>query len=85
MRKHSNIYYYPGLINDEYLRDYSPKEMIYLAAIFAGIIEQVQDSGIWQAEWAKGQQTFLEEMRQIGHAIYVLIKPDITTTQFQQK
>lgn len=63
------------LINDGYLRDYSPKEMIYLAAVFAEIIEQVQGSGIWQAEWAKGQQTFSEEIRQIGHAIYLLTKP----------
>jgi len=71
-------YNWARIINDGYMRDYSPKEMIYLAGIFAGIIEKVQGPGIWQAEWAKGQIGQLEQMKRLGHAIFEETKPDLT-------
>lgn len=68
-------YNWARMINDGYLRDYSPKEMLPLSAIFAGIIEQQQGPGIWSAEWAKDYEEQLSEMREYGKTIYETTKP----------
>lgn len=65
------------IINDGYLRDYSPKEMLFLAGIFAGIIEQSQGPGIWEAEWAKLHVDYLKGMREYGITLYRMAGPDI--------
>lgn len=70
-------YNWARIINNRYLRDYSPKEMIYLAGIFVAVIEKIQGPGIWSAEWAKGQSSQLEQVKQIGYALFEATKPDL--------
>lgn len=55
-------YNWARIINDGYLRDLSPKEMLPLV----DVIESKQGMGIWQAEWAKGQEIQLMEIKRIG-------------------
>lgn len=63
-------YNWARIINDGYLRGLSPKDMLPLAGIFAGVLEQIQGPGIWNTEWFKNRKEWLSEMRKIGKTLY---------------
>lgn len=53
--------------------------MLFLAGIFAGIIKQSQDEGIWDAEWAKLHVDYLNEMREYGITLYEMAGPSLAS------
>lgn len=61
-------YNWARIINSAYLRGMTPKDNIYLAAVFGGIMEE-QQPGVWNAEWAKGNRSALEAYRKQGREI----------------
>lgn len=63
-------YNWARIIDDGYLTGYSPKDMLPLAGIFAGIIEKKEGPGIWEAGWARDQKNFLSNMRIFGNGLY---------------
>lgn len=63
-------YNWTRIINDGYLRGLSPKDMLPLAGIFAGVLEPIQGPGIWNTEWFKNRKEWLSEMRKIGKTLY---------------
>lgn len=70
-------YNWARIINKDYLTGYTPEEHLPLAGILLGIVEQVQNVEMWDAEWIEKHKEKLHEMRLYGKVLYDMIKPKL--------
>ncbi|XP_029051345.2 uncharacterized protein LOC114879997 [Osmia bicornis bicornis] len=63
-------YRWARIIDDGYLRGFSPKENMFLAVIFAGVLEKCHGDGVWRAEWIKGKIELYASARHYGNTLY---------------
>ncbi|UOS86045.1 nucleocapsid [Hymenopteran rhabdo-related virus] len=70
-------YNWARVINHGYLRGLAPKENPFLACIMAAVIENIQGTGIWEAEWAKLYAKDMEDAKNLGRALYLESRPTL--------
>ncbi|XP_034946595.1 uncharacterized protein [Chelonus insularis] len=70
LKKGEHGFAWARIIDDGYLRGYSPKENEFVCIAFTAIIEYDKGPAVWQAPWIKSNVSFYFAAKQRGKTIY---------------
>lgn len=70
-------YNWARIINEGFLRGYTPEDHLPLAGILLGIVEQAKNIETRDMEWIKEHEEKLREMRLYGKVVYDSVKPKL--------
>ncbi|UDL13989.1 MAG: hypothetical protein [Xiangshan rhabdo-like virus 3] len=69
------------IIEHGYFRGLSPKENVFLATLFASVIEVIQGPGVWNANWALGLAGIDNDAKLMGRELYHMCSENLETIE----